>query len=49
MKQRDKPDIEDCHEKINAILKEYGCTIEYDEEMKDVVIIDVDTSTFEVF
>ncbi len=44
---RSKEDVQVCKEKIIAILKEYGCEIQYDIEVSDVIIVDVDTERFE--
>jgi hypothetical protein len=46
MAKKDIRDLDDCHNKIKALLKEYGCQIEFDEEVQDVIIFDLETMEF---
>lgn len=40
-------DVDECEEKINAILKEYNCRIEVDFELGgSVIILDLDNSEY---
>ena len=39
-------DVIECGQKIFDLLREYRCQIEFDEEIKDVIIVDVDTKEF---
>ena len=39
-------DVDECAEKITQILKEYNCYIEFDDDLKECVIVDLDTAAF---
>ena len=38
--------VDECEEKIQYLLKEYRCAIDFDEEIKGVIIYDLDTEEF---
>lgn len=42
-----KLDVVECREKIDAILREYNCRIEFDLELMSVILVDIDTMKFE--
>lgn len=48
MKRRDKEvrDVDECLEKIDALLQEYNCKIEFDGEMECIIVVDDDTLEF---
>ena len=46
-KKSDVKDLEECKTLIDNLLREYNCKIEYDEEMKIVILWDQDTNEFE--
>ena len=49
MKARDLTDVEECGYKIEALIKEYNCTIVVDKELKGaVILVDNDDSRFHV-
>ncbi len=39
-------ELHECLEKINELLSEYNCKIEFDKEIDDVIISDSDTNKF---
>ena len=45
-KKKHERDVDECAEKIEAILKEYNCMIEYDNELEEVIVVDQDTSQY---
>lgn len=47
-KPKDITDVEDCYYKIEALLKEYNCQIEFSEGCKQVELVDLDTRKFEI-
>ena len=48
MKRKDITDVEDCMYKIEALLKEYNCYINFDKELGGkCILVDNDTNKFE--
>ena len=41
-------DLEECDDKLFDFLREFNCTIMYDEELKCVILVDKDTDCFKI-
>ena len=39
-------DVDECSKKISYILKEYRCTIEFDKELEECIIVDNDNCEY---
>lgn len=49
MKQKTSiTDLQECRQKIEALLEEYRCNIEYDNEMASAILVAVDINKFEL-
>jgi len=46
VKHRPENDLQECCDKIIKLLIEYNCRIEFDEELNDMIILDIDTNRF---
>ena len=40
-------EVDICKEKLEFVLNEFNCGVEYDEELEEVIIVDKDNSEFE--